>query len=150
MINSFSGRFFFLSNFYIAPVEFDGLMYRNNEAAFQSAKILDVQSRRSVKIDGEVYDFTKMKPGESKSFGRMVALRNDWESVKDSIMYAVVLDKFTRNAKLAQMLAETNNQELVEGNTWNDTYWGVCNGLGKNMLGKTLMQVRDELLNHHQ
>ena len=39
----------------------------------------------------------------------------------------------------------TGDAELVEGNTWNDTYWGVCNGVGHNHLGKILMQVRQEL-----
>ena len=39
-----------------------------------------------------------------------------------------------------------NGEEyLEEGNTWHDTYWGVCNGKGKNKLGKILMQVREEL-----
>ncbi len=32
-----------------------------------------------------------------------------------------------------------------ETNTWHDTYWGVCNGVGKNMLGIQLMRVRAEL-----
>ena len=33
----------------------------------------------------------------------------------------------------------------IEGNTWNDTFWGVCNGQGQNWLGKILMLVRSEL-----
>lgn len=43
-----------------------------------------------------------------------------------------------------QLLA-TGTRYLEETNTWGDTYWGVCEGKGLNMLGKTLMQVRDEL-----
>ena len=35
--------------------------------------------------------------------------------------------------------------ELIEGNVWNDTFWGVCNGKGHNHLGKILMKVRDEI-----
>jgi predicted NAD-dependent protein-ADP-ribosyltransferase YbiA (DUF1768 family) len=38
-INKFRGKYFFLSNFYGHPVEYDGLTYKNNEAAFQSAKV---------------------------------------------------------------------------------------------------------------
>ena len=36
-------------------------------------------------------------------------------------------------------------QELVEGNTWGDKVWGVCDGVGENNLGKTLMRIRDAL-----
>ena len=46
---------------------------------------------------------------------------------------------------LAKLLAETGEQELVEYNPWHDTYWGVCDGVGQNKLGKLLMKVRGEL-----
>ena len=35
--------------------------------------------------------------------------------------------------------------ELVEDNAWGDTFWGRCNGIGKNHLGKILMVIREEL-----
>ena len=41
MINEFRGKYYFLSNFYNTPVTWDGITYQNNEAAFQSAKIID-------------------------------------------------------------------------------------------------------------
>jgi predicted NAD-dependent protein-ADP-ribosyltransferase YbiA (DUF1768 family) len=43
------------------------------------------------------------------------------------------------------MLLATDDEELVEGNWWNDTFWGVCRGDGENNLGKIIMKVRDEL-----
>ena len=72
-------------------------------------------------------------------------LRNDWEKVKDEIMYNICLCKFTQNEELKQKLLNTGNAELIEGYTWNDTYWGICRGRGKNHLGKILMQIREEL-----
>jgi len=47
-------------------------------------------------------------------------------------------------------LLETGDAELIEGNHWHDTFWGVCNcpqhkGEGENWLGKILMEVRGEL-----
>lgn len=39
----------------------------------------------------------------------------------------------------------TGDAELIEGNNWGDTFWGVCNGRGENMLGKLLMEIRDYL-----
>ena len=56
-------------------------------------------------------------------------------------MEMCVFRKF-RNPHLKELLLATGTAELIEGNTWNDTYWGVCNGKGKNMLGKTLMDCR--------
>lgn len=43
--------------------------------------------------------------------------------------------------------AETfpSGDELIEGNAWNDTFWGVCNGVGENWLGQLLMERRAEL-----
>lgn len=60
-------------------------------------------------------------------------------------MYEICKAKFTQHKDLAEKLLETGDEELVEGNKWNDTYWGVCNGKGKNQLGKILMRIREEL-----
>ena len=136
MIDSFKGEYFFLSNFYEAPVTYEGLTYPNNEAAFQAMKTLDIEERRR---------FTEMDPNTAKQNGRRVKLRYDWEAVKFDIMLDICRAKFAQNGALAELLLKTGDEELVEGNTWRDTTWGVCGGKGKNWLGKILMQVRDEL-----
>uniref|UniRef100_UPI00345E83CD NADAR domain-containing protein n=1 Tax=uncultured Duncaniella sp. TaxID=2768039 RepID=UPI00345E83CD len=51
------------------------------------------------------------------------------------------------NPALAEKLIATGDAELVEGNYWHDTVWGVCDGVGENHLGKILMRVREELKN---
>lgn len=136
MIKEFRGKYYFLSNFYDFPVRYKGIEYLNNEAAFQSQKVLDNKQRES---------FSHLNPSEAKRKGRRVKLRSDWEEVKDDIMYGIVLAKFTQDAKLMRMLLETGDKYLEEGNSWNDTYWGVCRGRGKNKLGKILMRVRQEI-----
>ena len=40
MIAGFRDDFRFLSNFYNAPVTYNGVTYKNSEAAFQAAKFL--------------------------------------------------------------------------------------------------------------
>ena len=85
-------------------------------------------------------------PGQAKRLGRKCLLRKDWEEAKDHAMLSVLRAKFA-NPELKEKLIATGDVELVEGNHWNDTYWGVCNGIGKNMLGKLLMQVREEIKN---
>ena len=62
-------------------------------------------------------------------------------------MHDIVYAKFSQNPILRQKLINTQDMILIENNTWNDTFWGVCNGVGENHLGKILMEVREELKN---
>lgn len=84
-------------------------------------------------------------PAEAKRLARKAVLRHDWSDVKLSIMEELLRLKFARGSDLAQQLLNTGDQELVEVNWWNDTFWGVCNGRGANHLGKLLMKIREEL-----
>ena len=137
-IDQFRGDFFFLSNFYEAPVNYRGLTFPNNEAAFQAQKCLDPEEQQR---------FTQLSPREAKHLGRQVALRPDWEKVKEQLMEEIVLAKFTQHPDLAALLMATGDKLLIEGNRWNDRYWGVDlrSGTGKNRLGAILMKVRKRL-----
>ena len=141
MINCFNGKYAFLSNFYGSPVNYNGLSYLNNEAAFQAQKTLDENIRK---------EFTQLPPNLAKRKGRKVALRSDWERVKDVVMYELCLEKFVGNVTLLDLLHQTKDVEIVEGNYWHDNYWGNCtcdrckNVVGKNELGKILMEIRDK------
>jgi Uncharacterized protein conserved in bacteria len=136
MICSFRGKHFFLSNFYTAPVYYNGLTYQNNEAAFQAQKTLDEKKRR---------EFMNLQPEQAKRLGRQSKLRPDWENAKENIMYEICKAKFTQNADLAKELIATCSENLQEGNTWGDREWGTVNGVGENKLGKILMRIRGEL-----
>lgn len=138
MIQSFRGKYSFLSNFYTAPVVWDGITYCNSEAAFQSAKCVNQADRDA---------FAGLSASEAKRLGRQVKLRDDWELVKEDVMYEICLAKFSQNTKLKEKLLLTGNDLLVEGNTYGDQFWGVVNGVGQNKLGKILMKVRDVLHN---
>ena len=131
IIKEFKGDYFFLSNFYIAPVIYQGIRFENNEAAFQSAKCPE-----------RMREFSSLSPQSAKSLGRKVDLRADWETVKYEVMYEICLAKFSQNPDLFEKLIKTGNAELVEGNSWGDRVWGVCRGVGENHLGKILMKVR--------
>ena len=136
MINLFDGKYAFLSNFYEVPLWFGGIRYPHSEGAFQAQKTLDENHRKLI---------ATMTPGQSKREGRRVALRPDWEAVKENVMYRVCWAKFTQNPELAKLLLETGNEELVEGNTWGDRTWGKVNGEGLNLLGQILMRIRAEI-----
>ena len=87
----------------------------------------------------------RLGPSDAKRLGRHVPLREDWNSIKEQIMYEICKAKFTQNPDLAEKLLETGDAELIEGNWWHDTTWGMCNGEGQNLLGKILMRVREEI-----
>lgn len=136
MIDVFDGDNSFLSNFYYAPIVYEGVRYNSTEVAYQASKTL---------YDSDKKKFVGLTSPEAKRLGRKIKLRDDWESVKDQIMYEICWLKFTTHQDLKEKLLATGDEELIEGNWWGDVYWGVCNGIGKNQLGKTLMRIRAEL-----
>lgn len=136
-IERFRGVHAFLSNFYAAPVGFEGLLYPTVEHAYQAAKSLDVAIRRGIR-DLSTATNAKMR-------GRAIRpLRTDWEQVKFDVMLTCLRSKFL-NPELRAQLVATGDARLVESNTWGDRVWGVCDGRGENHLGRLLMQVRTEL-----
>ena len=136
VISSFKGKYKFLSNFYPCDVEFNNIVYPCVENAFQAQKTTNRIKQMS---------FIHVSPKTAKKLGREVKLRKDWECVKLKVMEDLVRIKFS-NPELASLLKSTKGYLLVEGNTWGDDFWGVCNPeKGKNNLGKILMKVRDEL-----
>lgn len=134
MINEYD----FLNNFYNCQVTYDGITYRNSESAFQAQK---------TKTKHERLRFANLPPQKAKSIGRGVKLREDWEEVKDQIMYEVVKAKFQQNPDLKQKLLDTDNSKIVEGNYHHDRYWGIDMRTmqGYNKLGKICEKVREEL-----
>jgi hypothetical protein len=135
MVKEFQGEYRWLSNFWNCSVLYEGIRYNSVEHAYQAAKTTNVAARQAIAACST--------PGQAKRMGRTVAMRPDWNQVKDQVMLDLLRLKFSI-PELKKLLLSTGNQELQEGNKWNDTYWGVCNGRGLNKLGKLLMQVREE------
>ena len=136
VVKGFFSAYRFLSNFEVADVVYEGVKYPSSENAYQAAKSLDPEVRKQ---------FINITPSESKKLGRKIEVREDWEEVKYKVMCDIVLDKFMRNPYLKEMLIETGDRYLEETNHWRDVVWGVCDGVGKNWLGRILMDVRTEV-----
>ena len=143
MINQFNGPHAFLSNFHPSPIHFEGIDYPTVEHAFQAAKSNDPETRRTIAA--------KNTPGQAKRAGGRRGIIKDfdfaaWEAKKVQVMTHLVRLKFADPGLRAQLQA-TGNQPLIEGNTWNDTFWGVnlATGNGKNHLGLILQQIRSEI-----
>ena len=140
-IDSFQGEHRFLSNFWLSPVFYGGHTFPSVENAYHAAKI----SPSDVNADALMEPFCRCTPGQAKREGRAIPLRENWDVVKLDVMDFLIRWKFSPGHELADKLLETGDAVLIEGNTWGDTYWGVCRGKGQNHLGRILMRQRDEL-----
>lgn len=136
VIDKFRERYWVLSNFSMTPVRYEGYEYRCAEAAFQAQKSHDPDYKKKM---------TELRPECAKTLGRNVALREDWEGIKDRLMHEIVRAKFEQNADAREVLLSTGDATLIEGNWWGDDYWGKCTDKGLNRLGEILEMVREEL-----
>jgi ribA/ribD-fused uncharacterized protein len=128
------------------------------EHAYQAAKTLDLKKREKFSLENN----PKLTAAGAKRLGRKLKLREDWEAVKLDIMRGLLIQKFI-HPQLRDQLIATGNAELIEGNWWEDRWWGVCYGgqpggfhkrtcdcgphepTGENNLGKLLMEIREQL-----
>ena len=136
VVDSFRGEYFFLSNFYSCEIWWEGILYPSTEHAYQASKTLDNKQRKKIA--------KAATPDKAKGRGRQLILRDDWERIKVPLMKELLERKF-EIPELKEKLLNTGDSELIEGNNWNDFFWGKCHGKGENWLGKLLMQIRDNI-----
>lgn len=132
-ITSFEGQYRFLSNFYLTPIPWGGLVYPSVEHAYQAQKCIN---------PGDCKLFLTGKPGQAKRLGKTIPMIPNWDRVKVDVMRVMLVIKFA-NPDLKDLLLATGDAELIEGNDWGDRFWGVCEGQGLNTLGRLLMAVRE-------
>lgn len=131
------------SNLYRRSIIFEGTEFATSEHAYQAGK-----ARKP-----EVREWLMAAPTPSllamAAHGLYVwDVSPDWSKIKFDRMKGVLVAKFTQHADLHELLLSTGNARLVESATVDNAVnrlWGEVNGIGKNMLGKLLMEVRDEL-----
>ncbi len=134
-IRGFFDAYRFLSNFWPCAVTYGGLDFPSVENAYQAAKCA---------VPADMASFVDLSAGDAKKRGAEVALRQDWDAIRLSVMRDLLVQKFA-DPVLRQQLIDTGDVALVEDNTWDDRFWGVCGGQGENNLGKLLMSVRAEI-----
>lgn len=128
------------SNFdYKHPIALKGIAWKTTEHYFQAQKFVGTPHEEAVRNTDRAADAATM--GRDRS----LPLRKDWEQVKDGIMKDAVRAKFMQYPELGRLLVSTGDAEIIE-HTANDSYWADGgDGSGKNMLGKILMEIREEL-----
>lgn len=142
IIDSFSGEYEFLSNFYPVIIHSSGFNFPTVEHAYQASKTNNYAAWR------EICSIPANQAGRAKKYGRKVKLRKDWELIKLSVMKRFIMQKFSYS-DLKEKLLATLDAVLIEGNYWHDNYWGDCrckkcqNKEGQNHLGKIIMEARN-------
>lgn len=145
-ITSFQGEHRFLSNFWPCCIVWEGFVYPSLEHAYAASKTDDPAVKEMIR--------SCPTPGEAKEYLEHHQLKPaiTWTIAKKLlVMETLLYQKFGgKEPLLTRALLATGDSELTEGNTWNDHFWGVCNGVGENHLGKLLMKVRKSLVEEKQ
>jgi ribA/ribD-fused uncharacterized protein len=127
------------SNFSRHPILLKGILWATNEHYFQAHK--QIGTERYLQIAYAASPRIAADMGRDRTY----PLRSDWEQVKDSIMKEAVVAKVQQHPEVLKKLMETGDEEIIEDSPI-DYYWGCgADGTGKNVLGKILMEVREEL-----
>ncbi len=133
------------SNLYRRELEFEGEVFPTSEHAYQAGKarkpevrkwLMEAPSPALLAMAAHGLYYWDVAPG--------------WSTSKFDRMRRVLRVKFTQHLDLCALLLSTGNARLVESATVDNEVnrlWGEVNGIGKNMLGVLLMEVREELRN---
>lgn len=131
------------SNLYRREIIFEGQAFATPEHAYQAGKarkpevrawLMAAPSPALLAMAAHGLYYWDVTPG--------------WSKIKFDRMRSVLREKFTQHPDLCELLVSTGDARLVESATVDNSVnrlWGEVNGVGKNMLGLMLMEVRDEL-----
>ncbi len=136
-INSFKGEYAFLGNRFPCRFAWDGLTYGSVEAAFQASKCTDEAERKV---------YASCLADKAALRGREQVPYPGWEEERLDIMESIQQAKYEQNTELMRKLADTGNRILINGNSKQDTFWGVdlYSWQGENNLGKLIMKIREK------
>jgi ribA/ribD-fused uncharacterized protein len=131
------------SNLYRRVMDFEGVSYPTAEHAYQAGKarkkevrawLMAAPSPALLAMAAHGLYYWDITPG--------------WSTSKFARMKAVLSAKFSQHEDLQELLLRTGDARLVESASVDNPVnrlWGEVNGVGRNMLGTLLMEVRDDI-----
>lgn len=166
------------SNFALRPITIDGVTWPTSEHYYHGQKIQDSTFSEEYKnliriantpnkskmlgnqkITGRFGNNTVLDPKvdnrllsdiikEYKEKG--IKMKDNWEEIKENVMYKAIKEKFTQHKDLLDKLLKTGEKTIREASP-TDSYWGIGKDeKGQNRLGVLLMKLRDEFSNQNQ
>ena len=151
IIDSFTDKYRFLSNFSVNRMTFNGWEMPTWEHGYNAMKSLDPEVQAQILAAATPREAKKL--GQHPDKGGITILRPDWSEIRIPTMRAGVQAKFDQHEVLVAKLLATGDATLIEGNFWHDNFWGDCrcknprfncqNIVGENNLGLVLMELRD-------
>lgn len=143
----------FLSNWYLSDFKVNEVKYSSMEQFMMYKKAIrfqDIEKAQQILSTNDV--------ALIKEYGRQVKGYNDsiWCGIRQMVVYHGLLAKFSQNNILCNKLLQTQNDILAECAV-KDRVWGIGLSMkdperldlakwrGQNLLGYTLMMVREEL-----
>ena len=143
----------YLSNWYPSDFEWNGYRFSSMEQYMMYQKAVLFEDFAAAK---EILATSNV--GKIKALGRAVQNYDDtvWNGVRQIIVYEGLLGKFRQNVQLKERLLATQQHILAECAVM-DRIWGIGLSMkdddrfdmtkwqGQNLLGFTLMQVRERL-----
>ena len=164
-------KYYFLSNFYKCKIIYDNKIYDSSEHLYQCWKFIsftlddintidniqNINFAELIRIQSTPYKAKLIANQKIKNLSwsknindiiikyKNVKIRNNFDEIKDDIMYETLKLKFNQNIELQKQLINTFPNILIENSPY-DSYWGNANN-GLNKLGILLMKLRDEYIN---
>lgn len=146
----------FLSNWYLSDFVIDGMKFSSMEQYMMYSKAILFNDKE---VASQIMNTTDVEM--IKALGRKVSDYNDsvWNGMRQVIIYKGLLEKFKQNDSLKKLLIDTGDAVLTECAV-QDQIWGIGISMkdenrfnpgkwrGQNLLGYTLMLVRDEMLSN--
>ena len=143
----------FLSNWYLSDFSADGIHFSSMEQYMMYKKAVCFNDTETADRILKTEDVS-----EIKALGRKVSGYDDniWSGIRQVTVYQGLLEKFSQNDELKDKLLKTGNSVLAECAV-KDTIWGIGLSMrdpdrlemtkwkGKNLLGYTLMMVRERI-----
>lgn len=147
----------FLSNWYPSDFVINGITFSSMEQYMMYEKAVLFGDND---VAAQILDTDNA--GKIKALGRAVANYNDviWNGMRQVIIYDGLMEKFCQNEELKKMLLDTEDAILAECAV-QDRIWGIGCSMtddkrfdiaqweGENLLGFSLMRVREKLLCHN-
>lgn len=143
----------FLSNWYLSEFTVDEIVFTSMEQFMMYKKAVCFNDKEIAKQILETNDVACIK-----KLGRLVSGYNDsvWNGIRQIVVYEGLIAKFSQNDELRKKLKDTKDAILAECAV-QDRIWGIGLSMndsnrqyleqwnGQNLLGYTLMMVRDRL-----